>query len=200
MKDGFRANETRGCSYLYSHDAVCAFLNTNGLRCLIRAHEVQVDGFKKYPKNLATNFPSVISIFSAPNYCDLYGNKGAVINLVHGAMDIVQFTAQDHPYHLPNFMDVFAWSLPFVCENLSELLHAILHAEINQSPASPPNRSRLRSKARAVGKMLTLMKTVRNEREKEVAEEGLSYRQIERRDSLTERQRPPLVSSELVDD
>ena len=24
-------------------------------------------------------FPSVITIFSAPNYCDVYNNKGAVI-------------------------------------------------------------------------------------------------------------------------
>jgi hypothetical protein len=26
-------------------------------------------------------FPAVITIFSAPNYCDFYNNKGAVIKL-----------------------------------------------------------------------------------------------------------------------
>lgn len=26
-----------------------------------------------------TDFPLVITIFSAPNYCDVYNNKGAVI-------------------------------------------------------------------------------------------------------------------------
>lgn len=26
-----------------------------------------------------SDFPSVITIFSAPNYCDVYNNKGAVI-------------------------------------------------------------------------------------------------------------------------
>ena len=25
------------------------------------------------------DYPAVITIFSAPNYCDVYGNKGAII-------------------------------------------------------------------------------------------------------------------------
>ena len=29
--------------------------------------------------NKGSDFPVVITIFSAPNYCDVYGNKGAVI-------------------------------------------------------------------------------------------------------------------------
>jgi len=30
-----------------------------------------------YRKNAETGFPSVITIFSAPNYLDVYNNKGA---------------------------------------------------------------------------------------------------------------------------
>ena len=29
--------------------------------------------------NGKSDFPAVITIFSAPNYCDVYNNKGAVI-------------------------------------------------------------------------------------------------------------------------
>ena len=32
-----------------------------------------------YKWNGMQDFPAVITIFSAPNYCDVYGNKGAII-------------------------------------------------------------------------------------------------------------------------
>ena len=32
-----------------------------------------------YKWNGSNEFPAVITIFSAPNYCDVYNNKGAVI-------------------------------------------------------------------------------------------------------------------------
>lgn len=46
---------------------------------MIRAHEAQANGFKMYHWGGAKQFPTVITIFSAPNYCDFYNNKGAVI-------------------------------------------------------------------------------------------------------------------------
>jgi len=46
---------------------------------VIRAHEAQANGFKMYHWGGQKQFPTVITIFSAPNYCDFYNNKGAVI-------------------------------------------------------------------------------------------------------------------------
>ena len=48
-------------------------------------------------------FPAVTTIFSAPNYCDYYGNKGAVLKFSGTAMNIRQFTHKDHPYWLQDF-------------------------------------------------------------------------------------------------
>ena len=71
----FLPNETRGTSFVFTHKAVCEFLDKNNLLSVIRAHEAQDQGYRMYKQNPKTNFPSVITIFSAPNYLDVYNNK-----------------------------------------------------------------------------------------------------------------------------
>ena len=47
------------------------------------------NSYKMYKKSQATGFPALITIFSAPNYLDVYGNKGdcacstnAIVNIL----------------------------------------------------------------------------------------------------------------------
>lgn len=114
----FVKNQRRGCSVLFGKKAVNTFLQTNQLLCVIRAHEVQQTGYKFHKWNGASHFPTVITVFSAPNYCDVYNNKSAIIKIQDGNFNIKQFNYTHHPYMLPKNMDVFSWSLPFVFEKV----------------------------------------------------------------------------------
>ncbi|XP_064555577.1 serine/threonine-protein phosphatase 2B catalytic subunit 1 isoform X3 [Drosophila montana] len=123
----FSHNSVRGCSYFFSYSACCEFLQKNNLLSIVRAHEAQDAGYRMYRKNQVTGFPSLITIFSAPNYLDVYNNKAAVLKYENNVMNIRQFNCSPHPYWLPNFMDVFTWSLPFVGEKVTEMLVNVLN-------------------------------------------------------------------------
>ncbi|CEP61656.1 calcineurin catalytic subunit A LALA0_S03e07822g [Lachancea lanzarotensis] len=123
----FTPNSVRGCSYAFTYHAACEFLQKTGLLSIIRAHEAQDAGYRMYKNTEALGFPSLLTLFSAPNYLDTYKNKAAVLKYANNVMNIRQFNMSPHPYWLPNFMDVFTWSLPFVGEKVTEMLVSILN-------------------------------------------------------------------------
>ena len=88
----FIHNHVRGCSYFFSYPSACAFLEKNNLLSIIRAHEAQDAGYRMYRKTRTTGFPSVMTIFSAPNYLDVYNNKAAVLKYENNVMNIRQFS------------------------------------------------------------------------------------------------------------
>jgi serine/threonine-protein phosphatase 2B catalytic subunit len=53
------------------------------VKTIIRAHEVFPEGYQKYNwgGKKGSDFPTVVTVFSAPNYCGVYGNKGAIIKI-----------------------------------------------------------------------------------------------------------------------
>ncbi|CDR46689.1 CYFA0S25e00980g1_1 [Cyberlindnera fabianii] len=123
----FIPNTVRGCSYAFTYKAVTQFLQRNNLLSVIRAHEAQDAGYRMYRRSKETGFPTLLTMFSAPNYLDTYKNKAAVLKYGDNVMNIRQFNYTPHPYWLPNFMDVFSWSLPFVGEKVTDILVAVLN-------------------------------------------------------------------------
>eukprot|EP00758_Cryptobia_borreli_P014965 Tbor_TRINITY_DN5977_c1_g1::TRINITY_DN5977_c1_g1_i1::g.19357::m.19357/K04348/PPP3C, CNA; serine/threonine-protein phosphatase 2B catalytic subunit len=179
-------NELRGCSYVFSYAATCQFLVANHLLSVIRAHEAQDEGYKLYKKS-STGFPSVICIFSAPNYCDTYDNKAAIIRFQSNLMNIRQFNSSPHPYYLPNFMNAFSWSLPFVAEKVTDMLTTIWEmcdepdeviTEDSITDMKAPRQEHIRKKILAMGKMARMFKTLREENESIVELKGLAGGQL----------------------
>ena len=74
-----KPNKSRGCSYYFGYELTKKFLEKNKITLIIRAHEAQATGFKMHKWAGEDESPMLITIFSAPNYCDFYNNKGAVI-------------------------------------------------------------------------------------------------------------------------
>lgn len=126
----FVQNKARGCSYYYTYRAACEFLERENLLSIIRGHEAQDSGYRMYRKT-PSGFPAVMTIFSAPNYLDVYNNKAAILKYDNGAMNIRQFACVPHTYYLPNFMDVFTWSLPFVGEKSTCVMKHFRHADFD---------------------------------------------------------------------
>jgi len=177
----FGYNEARQCSYIFGVEAVKHFLAENKLTSVIRAHEAQVDGYKMHMINETTGIPRVITIFSAPNYCDVYKNKAACLKFDNAVLNIKQFVDSPHPYYLPNFMDVFQWSLPFVAEKVTDMLASILEHEDEDegdepeevademtgvsAQINPAQAGALKKKVRAVTKVLKMYRILRENRE-----------------------------------
>lgn len=80
MSSPFEYNDSRGCAFYFGLDSTRQFLETNKLLTVIRAHEVEFEGFKGFDWGNSL-FPLVITVFSAPNYCGFHGNKGAVLRI-----------------------------------------------------------------------------------------------------------------------
>ncbi len=72
------------------------------------------------------SFPYVITIFSAPNYCGYYENKASVLIIDKGNLSLKQYDETEPPYRLPDNMDVFSWSIPFLSEKVMGMLFHIV--------------------------------------------------------------------------
>jgi serine/threonine-protein phosphatase 5 len=70
-----RIPSKRGVGVAFGKDVTENFLKTNDLKLVIRSHEMKEEGYT------VEHDGQLITVFSAPNYCDQMGNKGAFIRL-----------------------------------------------------------------------------------------------------------------------
>jgi len=87
------APSKRGVGCQFGPDVTENFLKLNKLDYIIRSHEVKPEGYE------VLHDGKCITVFSAPNYCDSIGNKGAFIRLKGDQMvpKYTTYEAVPHP-------------------------------------------------------------------------------------------------------
>eukprot|EP01038_Epipyxis_sp_PR26KG_P007232 gene7232-9863_t len=75
---GTAFNGERGGGCYFGDDITKKFLNKNNLALLVRSHEVCMQGSEELHDG------KCITVFSAPNYCGVVGNEGAVLRFENG--------------------------------------------------------------------------------------------------------------------
>ncbi|EFC37648.1 predicted protein [Naegleria gruberi] len=65
----------RGVSFTFGNDVVEKFLKKHDLDLVCRAHQVVEEGYKFFAKR------QLVTIFSAPNYCNEFDNAGAMMSV-----------------------------------------------------------------------------------------------------------------------
>lgn len=92
-----RGVSKRGVGCSFGPDVTENFLKTNDLSLVVRSHEVKDEGY------VVEHDGKCITVFSAPNYCDQIGNKGAFIRF--NGKDLkprfTQFAHVQHPGKRP---------------------------------------------------------------------------------------------------
>lgn len=87
-----RLPSKRGVGLSFGPDVTANFLARNGLKLVVRSHEVKDAGYE------VEQGGQLITVFSAPNYCDQMGNKGALLRFTSDMEHTVhQFDAVPHP-------------------------------------------------------------------------------------------------------
>lgn len=88
-----RAPSKRGAGLAFGEDVTEDFLSTNGLGLVVRSHELCEEGYS------VEHGGRLITVFSAPNYCDQMGNRGAFLRFDGATMTPTPqtFSAVPHP-------------------------------------------------------------------------------------------------------
>eukprot|EP00755_Sulcionema_specki_P005803 Sspe_Gene.33764::Locus_16454_Transcript_1_2_Confidence_0.667_Length_4396::g.33764::m.33764/K04348/PPP3C, CNA; serine/threonine-protein phosphatase 2B catalytic subunit len=169
----FIHNYEKGCSFNYSYNAVMQFLQDNGLMAIIRSvsfpdsrevlpqvtrqshntsgrpwhyqYSYYDPGFRLYRRSPLNNFPVTIGLFSAPRFCGQNENKGAVLVIKDGLIDIRQFPSVPSPFVLPKMQNALQWLIPFVADRARDTAEAMWKAvDLKEGDAYMAIREKIR--------------------------------------------------------
>ena len=93
MNNPGRGPSRRGIGLQFGPDVTHNFISFNKLSYIIRSHEVKEEGYE------VCHDGKCITVFSAPNYCDTMGNKGAFITMKGKDLkpEFVTYSEVPHP-------------------------------------------------------------------------------------------------------
>ncbi|KAJ1950826.1 Palmitoyl-protein thioesterase 1, partial [Linderina pennispora] len=92
QKETGRRPNPRGVAIKYGPDVTNAFCKTNNISMVIRSHEQMDEGYE------IAHDGKMVTVFSAPNYCDSCNNKGAYIRITPSLETTYhKFNAVPHP-------------------------------------------------------------------------------------------------------
>jgi protein phosphatase len=143
-----RDHSSRGAGTQFGTDVTKAFLVANNLKLIIRSHEVKPQGYELMHDH------SLITVFSASNYCGTNDNFGAFVVFANGNFVSPVF----HRYHadsIPNISTSFSYDIlkAETLEKLRERIYSkkdklfakfqeleqeLVRSNVN-SPSAPPN-------------------------------------------------------------
>ncbi|TYZ58929.1 hypothetical protein PybrP1_010783 [[Pythium] brassicae (nom. inval.)] len=170
-------NSVRGCSFTFNERVCRDFLKRNNLLAIIRAHELEEDGFREHfsgphvkeasgfsaalqerdaPQRIPT-LPPVITVFSAPEYCNTNHNMGATLSVPWEARsaNVLEYRQHkrsvhcEHEFTLPSedqaVRAFLSETLPFLpfdfyelivhCRQLKQMLMLSRQSSIGQLPS-----------------------------------------------------------------
>lgn len=80
----------RGAGYTFGQDITEQFTHINGLHFIARAHQLVMEGYQWQHNR------TVVTVFSAPNYCYRCGNQAAIMEVDDSVEQTSKDTIHDH--------------------------------------------------------------------------------------------------------
>lgn len=124
-KKVFTKNKERACSVKFGLKPLKHILKETKMQMVVRAHQVQMEGFKFHHWE-DESVPSIVTVFSAADYCGVYKNRGAIILVTDGNFNIQGYQSHPSAYYLPKNQDLFSFSISYLAVKVMEIFNSCL--------------------------------------------------------------------------